>query len=458
MKRATIAAVIIAAGTLSAAAFAFLDETDAPAARVSTVPVSRGSVVQEVQASGTLEAVKTVQVGTQVSGTIQTLNADFNALVRKGQVIATLDPSLFQTQIEQAQATLTKLTADLDRLRVQVDSSKRTLDRTTELAGRQLVSAADLDAAKVDYRMTEAQLKSAEAQVVQARASLNQAQVNLDHTIIRAPIDGIVISRNVDVGQTVAASMSAPTLFVIAEDLSRMQANASIDESDVGSVRPGQVVHFTVDAYPSDQFQGQVVQVRLQPSVVQNVVTYTAIIDVPNPNLKLKPGMTANVVVEIERRDNVLRIPAPALRFKPNVETLAALGLQVEAPTTDGGVVRTAQAAPSSAGAIQPAVLRTEVSTAYAAAHVALSDDGRGSSGGSSAARGTVWVEHGQTLVPVRVTLGVSDGSYVELVKGDLEEGAELVTRVSASATASSTTAAPASSPFLPSGPSFRGR
>lgn len=293
---------------------------------VSTASVTRGDLADRVGATGTLQAVTTVQVGTQVSGTIQSLYADFNSLVRKGQVLARLDPSLFETQVEQARANLVRAQADVERLRVALDDARTKLTRARELSGRQLLPRSELDAAEVAVRSAEAQLRSAEAQVAQAQAALNQAQVNLAHTIIASPIDGLVISRNVDVGQTVAASMQAPTLFVLAADLTKMQVLANLDESDVGRIRPGQTVVFRVDAYPGEEFSGKVGQVRLQPIVQQNVVTYSTVIDVPNPNLKLKPGMTANVNVEIARRSNVLRVPNTALRFRPSNDLFAALG------------------------------------------------------------------------------------------------------------------------------------
>ena len=297
-----------------------------PAPTVATAQVTRGDVVDTVGATGTLQAVTTVQVGTQVSGTIQALYADFNSLVRKGQVLARLDPSLFQTQIEQARANLIRAQADLERLQVSLDDAKTKLARAQELSGRSLIPKSDLETAQVNVRSIEAQIRSSEAQVTQAQASLNQNQVNLQHTVIEAPIDGLVISRSVDVGQTVAASMQAPTLFILAADLTKMQVLANLDESDVGRIRPGQHVSFRVDAYPSDDFAGTVSQVRLEPKVQQNVVTYATVIDVPNNDLKLKPGMTANVTIEIARSSNVLRVPNAALRFRPTNEIFAALG------------------------------------------------------------------------------------------------------------------------------------
>ena len=335
MKKAIVALVIIAAGGGGAYAY-YKYGRKAPEPTVMTAAVTRGDVAETVGATGTLQAVTTVQVGTQVSGTIQQLHADFNSLVRKGQVIARLDPSLFQTQIEQARANLIRAQADLERLRVTLDDARMKLNRARELSARQLIPQSELDAADVNARSIEAQIRSSQAQVTQAEASLNQNQVNLAHTVIEAPIDGLVISRNVDVGQTVAASMSAPTLFVLAADLTKMQVVANLDESDVGRIRPGQRVTFRVDAYPAEDFIGTVAQVRLQPIVQQNVVTYATVIDVPNPELKLKPGMTANVNVEIARRTDVVRVPNAALRFRPTPDMLAALGITPPQPGEGG--------------------------------------------------------------------------------------------------------------------------
>lgn len=306
------------------------------APQVVTAAITRGDIVEAVGATGTLEAVTTVQVGTQVSGTVQHLYADFNSIVRKGQVLARLDPSLIQTQIEQQRANLVRAEADLERLRVALADARVKLGRARDLGGRGLIPATEVEAAEVTVQSTEAQLRSSQAGVTQARANLNQQQVNLNHTVITAPIDGIVISRNVDEGQTVAASMNAPVLYLLAADLAKMKVSANIDEADVGKIRPGQRVTFRVDAYPTDQFDGTVVQVRLNPVTVQNVVTYQTVIEVPNPDLRLKPGMTANVNIEIARRENVLRIPAGALRFRPTADIFAALGQQPPADFTAG--------------------------------------------------------------------------------------------------------------------------
>ncbi len=292
---------------------------------VRTAQISRGDVVQAVQATGTLEAVTTVQVGTQVGGIVQDLNADFNDFVKKGQVIARLDPTILDTQIEQQRANVTRAEADLERLKVSRDDAKQKLERAKALSEKNLLPRTDFETAQVNLQSAEAQIKSSEAALVQAKSQLHTAEVNREHTVITAPIDGIVIQRSVERGQTVNAGMSAPTLYILAADLTKMQINANIDEADVGSMRTGQHVTFRVDAFPTETFIGTVQQVRLQPTTVQNVVTYQTVINVPNQQFKLKPGMTANVTIEIARKSNVLRMPAAATRFRPTTEIFAAL-------------------------------------------------------------------------------------------------------------------------------------
>jgi HlyD family secretion protein len=348
MKRALIGLLIVLA--IGAGAGAYYIRRNAPELSVNTSPITRGDIIDTVGASGTLQAVTTVQVGSQVSGNISFLGADFNSIVKKGQVIARLDPSLFDAQLQQARANLsqaranlTKSQSDLERSKVMLTDAQQKYTRSKELAAKQLLPQSDLDAAKIAVDSADAQLASAQATVTQtqaavsqSQATVNQNQVNLDHTTIEAPIDGIIIQRSVDVGQTVAASMQAPTLFIIAADLTKMQVNANIDEADVGRIRPGQHVTFKVDAYPTDTFEGTVSQIRLQPVVVQNVTTYGTVIDVPNAQLKLKPGMTANVKVEIAKKSDVLRVPNAALRFRPSPDVFAALNQAVppEALTT----------------------------------------------------------------------------------------------------------------------------
>ena len=362
MKRALIVLLIIAAIGVGAGAYYY--RRGGPEVQVQTAPITRGDIVDSVGATGTLQAVTTVQVGSQVSGNIQWLGADFNSIVKKGQVIARLDPSLFEAQLQQAsanlnqaRANLTKARSDLDRTKVQFVDAQQKYARAKELAARSLLPQSELDAAKTAVDSAQATVASQEATVTQtqaavsqSQASVHQNQVNLDHTTITAPIDGIVTQRNVDVGQTVAASMQAPTLFVIAADLTKMQVNANIDEADVGRIRPGQHVTFRVDAYPTDNFEGTVSQVRLQPQVVQNVTTYGTVIDVPNAQLKLKPGMTANVKVEIAKRTDVPLVPNAALRFRPTPELFAHFNQTVPPEAGGGrGGSRTAGASGSSA-------------------------------------------------------------------------------------------------------------
>lgn len=336
MKRAIIVLVLLAA-VAAGAGYWYFNRARVEVA-VNTVPVTRGDIIDTVGATGTVQAVTTVQVGSQVSGNIEWLGADFNSIVKKGQVVARLDPSLFDAQLQQVQANLiqaranlTRANSELDRTKVQLIDAQQKFARARELSTQKLIAQSDLDAAKIAVDTTaagvasqQASVTQSQAAVTQAQASVNQSQVNRNHTIIQAPIDGIVTQRSVDVGQTVAASMSAPTLFVIAADLTEMQVNANIDEADVGRIRPGQHVTFRVDAYPTDNFEGTVTQIRLQPVVVQNVTTYGTVITVPNKQLKLKPGMTANVKIEIAKRTNALRIPNAALRFRPTNEMFAA--------------------------------------------------------------------------------------------------------------------------------------
>jgi HlyD family secretion protein len=398
LKKILTAAALLTAASVTAVVLHAKRGSDAPV--VTTEPVTRGSVVRNISATGTLEARTTVQVGTQVSGTIQALNADFNSIVRKGQVLARLDPSLYQSAIEQARANLARAQADRDRLEVVEADAVVKRDRARELASRQLIPATELDAAEVTVQSAGAQIRSAAAQVAQAAAALRQADVNLTKTVITSPIDGIVIARNVDVGQTVSASLQAPTLFLLAAGLEEMQLKANIDESDLGAIREGQTVAFTVDAYPRDRFAGTVEQVRLNPVVEQNVVTYAAIITAPNPELKLKPGLTANVIIEVARRDNVLRVPATALRFRPTDDVRKLL------------------------------------------------------SAGEPAGKGLmVWTYVEGRMTGVPVTAGASDGVNTEVSGAGLSEGIQVVTRMASAAAAATSGVRGGSSPLVPSGP-----
>jgi HlyD family secretion protein len=289
-----------------------------PTASYGRVSLERGPISAVVSATGTLSPVNTVQVGSQVSGTIQHLYADFNDQVKAGQLIARIDPAIFEAKLAEAQANLASARAQRDKAAVSVAEDRRELKRVAELHARKLAATSELDAARFAYDSAQVEERIQEAAVAQNKAALQRERVNLDYTSIYAPIDGVVISRDVDVGQTVAASLQAPTLFAIADDLARMQVEADVDESFIGKVREGQSVTFTVFAYPERVFEGKVAQVRLQPKVEVGVVKYNCIIQVDNGDLALKPGMTATVLIEVERREDAWQVPHAALRFVPD--------------------------------------------------------------------------------------------------------------------------------------------
>ncbi len=384
--------------------------------RYVTAAVDRGDIVEAVGATGALQAVTSVQVGSQVSGTIQSLGADFNTVVKKGQVIARLDPSTFQARLGQAQANLAAARANVDKARADLSDNQQKFKRAQELAAEQLLAQSDLDSARAAFESSQASLKAAQASVTQSQASVNQAQLDLDHTIIATPIDGVVVNRSVDVGQTVAASLQAPTLFIIANDLSHMQVNATVDEADVGRVQEGQEVAFHVDAHPDQTFVGRVQQVRLQPQTVQNVVSYNTLIAVDNVAGELLPGMTATVSIIARKASNQLRVPASALRFRPE---------GFEGRRRGGG----GAGAPSGGGG----------SGARQRQDAASSDGARGAGNGAPAAvnaRGLVFVlgTDGKPA-PMRIETGVTDGQWVEVVSG-LSEGQSVVTGIDSGTTA----------------------
>src|SRR5262245_13401231 len=349
MKRAVIALLII--GGAGAGAWFYYVRRAGPEVGALTSPITRGDIVDAVSTTGTLQAVTTVQIGSQVSGNISYLGADFNSIVKQGQIIARLDPSLLQAQLEQSRANVLRSQADvaqseanLARARVALLDAQQKYARAKQLDAKGLAPQAEMDAAKIavdsaqsSLQSSEAALNSAKASVGQSQANFNQAQVNLEHTIITSPVDGIVTQRSVDVGQTVASSLQAPTLFIIAVDLTKLQVSASIDEADIGRIRPGQRATFRVDAYPTDTFEGTVAQVRLQPVVVQNVTTYATIINAPNADLKLRPGMTATLRVEVSQKTDVLRVPSAALRFRPSADVFEALHQPVPPEALGGG-------------------------------------------------------------------------------------------------------------------------
>jgi HlyD family secretion protein len=355
-------------------------KTTQPKYRTETV--ERGAVAATVTATGTISAVTTVQVGSQVSGIIQGLYADYNSPVKKGQLLATLDPTPFQQQVEQRQADLLQSQVQERNAEVQFHRSERMLEE-------RLIPESDFDASKATY-------EGAKAQVAQSQAALNQTKTNLSYARIYSPIDGVVVARQYDIGQTVAASFQAPTLFTIAEDLTKMQVRADVDQSDISRVATGQSARFSVDAYPEDNFTGAISQIRLNATQNQNVITYPVIIDVPNPDGKLKPTMTADVVIEVSKVLDVLRVPNAALRFKP-IET-----------------GRAAQNDPAARTALEGTAARGATAAADA-----LASGERG----SRRQQVVYVVDAGGAVHPVNVKTGITDGRFTAVTGGDLKAG-----------------------------------
>ena len=354
-----------------------------------TEKVDRGNVTMTVTATGTLSAVTTVQIGSQVSGVIARLYADFNSKVEKGQLLAELDPTPFQQQVEQRRA-------DVTRAQVQTEDARLKYDRQRRLMDAGLTSQAEVDAAKAQY-------DSARAQVQQATAALNQAQTNLKYTRITSPTDGIVVDKQYEVGQTVAASFQAPTLFEIAQDLTKMQVQADVDQSDIGRVQVGQVARFTVDAYPDEEFRGRIAQIRYNAQVNQNVVTYPVIIEVSNPEGRLRPKMTANVTIDVSTVRDVLRIPNAALRFRPPQDDR-------EKKATGGGGDPAQRVARSGQGG----------GPAGAAAQLPR---GRRGGGGPARPQTVYLLGPDKKPKPVEIRTGITDGRYTQVVAGELKEG-----------------------------------
>lgn len=321
MKKIIIAIVLLI--IILIGVFVFFKKSD-KAPQYTTQTVDRGDIRATVSATGTVNAVTTVLVGTQVSGTIKQLLVDYNSTVRKGQLLAQIDPASFEAQVAQATANLSLARANLDKSKIAVRDTITTFERNKVLFAKNFISKSDLDTSETNYLSALAQIKASEAQVQQAQAALNLANTNLRYTRILSPVNGTVISRSIDVGQTVAASFQTPTLFNIAQDLTKMQIETSVDEADIGSIKTNQPVTFTVDAYPDQTFKGNVSVIRNAPTTVSNVVTYIVIVQVNNPELKLKPGMTANVSIIIDDKKGILRIPNAALRVKISDKALTA--------------------------------------------------------------------------------------------------------------------------------------
>lgn len=352
-----------------------------PAAEEDTAPpydfvkIKRGVLKATVSATGALNPIITVQVGSQVSGTIQSLSADFNSRVSKGQVIAQIDPSIYKARLAEASSNLKSAQASLDKHAVEVLDAKRQLKRVEDLYQQKLVSESEVEAARFAHEAATVEHRVKEAAVAQATAARERERVNLDYTTIYAPIDGVVISRDVDVGQTVAASLQAPTLFTIAQDLTAMQIEADVDEAFIGMIKEKQPVSFSVFAYQKRLFQGQVVQVRLQPKIEAGVVKYNCIIHVDNADLALKPGMTATVSIQVAKRDNVLKVPNAALRYVPQWPAERLQKLRASLKPNNG----------------------------------------------------VLWIEKDEQLTPITVTLGVAGEEETEVISDALHEGLQVV-------------------------------
>ena len=400
-----IVALVVLAG-LGFGAWRYQKAHAAPDFVWKTVPAENRKIMAKVTASGTLQATVTVQVGAQVSGRIQKLNADFNTTVKKGQLLAKLDPQLFQAAVEQSRANFLSAKAGVTKAQAQEKDAQLVLARTQSLFEGSLASASDLQTAETNVVVARAATEAAQASLSQSGASLNQAQVNLSYCDIFSPIDGTVISRAVDVGQTVAASMSAPILFVIAEDLHTMQVHTSVAEGDVGRLQPDMDATFTVDAFSGQTFKGKVSQIRNSATTVQNVVTYDAVIDLQNADLKLRPGMTATVTIVYAERDDALSVTNAALRFRPPPEVASALA----SGSSSAGPAHSWSGAPGGSGRERRAR--------------------PGGSGEGGTERRTVYVMRNGVPQAVRLTTGLSDGAATEVVKGDLKPGDEVVTDV----------------------------
>jgi len=368
MQKKILAGMILMIIVIGAAAFFLLKGGD-KGPKYRTEQVARGKVRATVTATGTVNAVTTVLVGTQVSGTIKNLYADYNSPVKKGQLLAQIDPAMFEAQVQQARANLLLAKANEAKAAASLADAKRTRDRNKTLFNRNLIARSDLDTAETNAQVAVSQLSANSAQVAQTRAALSYAETNLRYAQIISPVDGTVISRNVDVGQTVAASFQTPTLFTIAQDLTRMQIDTNVDEADIGKVQLNQPVEFTVDAYPDFVFRGKVAEVRIAPVTVQNVVTYDVVVRVDNPDMRLKPGMTANVSIILADKGDVLRVPNAALRF------------------------RLAEAGNNSKASLPR-------------------EKGKG-----------LWVLVDNKPERVAVNTGISDGTYTEILSGNLREG-----------------------------------
>jgi HlyD family secretion protein len=395
MRRAFLIVSVLAIGLAIGGYVFFNGERKAPV-RYRSAAIERGPVISLVTATGTINPVVSVQVGTQVSGMIKSLHADFNSVVKAGDIVAVIDPEPLRARRDQAASNLDMSKANVARARTDLAQRKRELDRVKSLVAQEFVSQSDVDVAATNFQAAEAQMNVAGAQVKQAEAALNAVELELKYTVIRSPVNGIVVARNVEVGQTIAASFATPNLFLIALDLTKMQVDTNVSESDIGGITEGKEATFTVDAYPGYPFAGTIRQVRLAPINVQNVVTYNVVVNVDNQDLRLKPGMTANVSIVVAQRDAVLTVPNAALRFTPPTSSQADRSKLGDKPTKEKG-------------AEQPA----------------------GAGRGTIAPSRTVWKQGPSgELEPIHVQTGISDGLTTEILSEELSEGVLVVVGV----------------------------
>lgn len=382
--------------------------------------VLKGDIQALVVTTGTLNPVTIVDVGSQVSGKIEKLYVDFNSRVKAGQIIAELDQELFQTRVSQNEANYKSALASLEKARVSLENSKKKYERALSLFDKSLISYEEMENSETQYYNAKAEMQSQEARLDQAQSQLESSRVDLAYTIIRSPIDGIVITRNINVGQTVAASFQAPVLFQIANDLNKMQVECSVDEADIGKVKEGQKVTFSVDAFPNQTFKGAVTQVRYSPEVQQNVVTYATIVEVENPELKLRPGMTATVSIVVGEAKGKLLVPNAALRFTPGPEEMRRIfeELRKERQSARGGENKT-----NGSGDSRPRNQQGESGRHFPGGMVGRMP------GAHMQEISRVWVEDAAgKLRPLFIKTGVTDNSHTEVVSGDLKEGQEVIT------------------------------
>ena len=418
------AILVIIAGVVLVLSLFSPNKNDIP--KYEKKAIDKGNIEALVITTGSLNPVTTVDVGSQVSGKIDKLYVDFNSRVKQGQVIAELDQAQFITRVKQNEANYQSAEASLKKTKVTLDNTKKKYDRAMNLFEKDLISFEEKEAIETQYYSAMADIQSSEARLEQAESQLDSSKVDLTYTIIKSPIDGVVINRRVNIGQTVAASFQAPVLFQIANDLSKMQVECSVDEADIGKVKEGQKVRFTVDAFPDENFTGKVSQVRYAPEIVQNVVTYTTIVEVDNPEMKLRPGMTATASVVTGEAKNVLRVPNSALRFNPSLspEEMRELmeSMRQEMRERRGGSSRPEGSRPGE-DAHRQATQRP------GSGQHASGMRGFSMQGARMRQFARVWLEdESGKLKMAFVRTGVTDNNYTEIVSGSLKEGQLVIT------------------------------